>query len=598
MALTQKQREEALSLIRQYQSPTKTSDESDRMKRLRSVVEGQTEQVEPEKKGFLEQFRSEVKNTTEKEKLESFSKGIFKGALSTVRGAAGLGEKMLTGIAKALLPKSAEKALGISEPIKKTGAEKLIKEEWVTPENAFEKLGKGAEQIGEFFIPGTASFKVGKAVKGATALAKTPRLATTMGVLTTGAGEAMLTGGQTALQKGKIDNETKIATMMGFTVPVAGGVLKESIKGIGRLSAAFLGKTTGTSPTIIKAAFNNPNVIKYARAAGKDADAMQEEVLETAQLGMKELVKRRASEYSAKLTKIKTNKTQLDDIVRGVRKEAVSLMDEFDVRVVKQTDKLGKKLNTPDWAESTLLEGQNVAERALNDVMGWTDNTARGLDKLKRRLGTYIDQVSAPGKKQAKLFVTRLKQEVTKGLEKNVKGYGEMTAGYKKASSMIDEIADALSLKDKAKKETTLRKLMQSLNENKETRQELLEILERATGEDISGKVAGTQLTELMPKGLLGKLVPGASIAGAIISPASIPYLFLSGMFTSPRLVAELVTILGMVDRQMIKAGEFSPQIQRLLREVYLKIREENKKTDTKKIPATSGMSIPSLPLK
>lgn len=141
--------------------------------------------------------------------------GTAKGAVSTITGAASLGERMLKGTTKALLPKSLESKFGVEEPMDKTSAEKLIPEQVRVPKGGTEKFGFGAEQIAEFFIPTT---KIAKLEKG---LSLFPRMAI----------EATTVGGQSALQEGEIDNEVKTSALVGAMFPMAGAVLKGA-KGI------------------------------------------------------------------------------------------------------------------------------------------------------------------------------------------------------------------------------------------------------------------------------------------------------------------------------------------------------------------------------
>lgn len=517
--------------------------------------------------------------------------GVGKGAIHTLTGMSGLGERLLGSIGKTLLPKSAEKALGIENaptldvlgklgvrekqaPVQ-SSAEQLVPEKLRTAQGTAEKIGFGLEQIGEFFIPGGAALKAGKAIEGARFLANAPKIAKGAAkILGTAGAESVLAGGQTAIQKGNLDKETLQAAKYGALFPVGGAILGKTLKGVGKVAgkivAPALGKSTGIGEGAIREAFNNPNVVKFARQAGKNVDEAQSEVLNLAKTGLNKLKNLRATDYQAKLAQIKLNPAQLDDVTSATRSEVKNILERYDIKIVPQTDKMGKKLNVLDFGSSTLTEGTGTVERAINDVMSWTDNTPLGLDKLKKRLGDYLDQT--PYGTPAKKILTDLTSNLRSSLEKNVSGYKEMTQGYHSASDLIHEIESALSLGNKKAKETAMAKIMGSFKTGKESRQDMLKMLGGVTGEDILGKVAGVQASEIMPRGLTGSFMGGAGTIYSLLNPSAIPQLLLLAVSTSPRAVTELTSILGKVSRFGKKnAGQFSPDIQRALREWIIK---------------------------
>lgn len=75
--------------------------------------------------------------------------GVLKGAGSTLRGLSSLAERGVTGITS-VVP-GLNEALDIGQ--EKTVAERLIPEEATEAEGITQQIGKGAEQIGEMFIP-------------------------------------------------------------------------------------------------------------------------------------------------------------------------------------------------------------------------------------------------------------------------------------------------------------------------------------------------------------------------------------------------------------------------------------------------------------
>lgn len=491
--------------------------------------------------------------------------GAGKGVANSVLNIAKFGEKGI----QAILP-------GIK--VGETGADKIKATGVATPSNQTQKLGFMGEQIAEFFIPGGLSLKAGKSASN---LVKGSNLAKNVAKLSaTGLSEGALSAGQTAIQEGEFNKNVKEAGIAGAIMPAAFSGLGKITKTAGKYGAELLGKSTGTSGETILQAFKNPNVIKFAREAGQDIDKFQDNVLNETKSALRLLADKRASSYQKQLSKIKLNKSELDNILFDTRDKAVNLIDNYDIGFV--VDETGKKLNKLDFSKSTLVEGQNVVEKALNDVLGWTDNSAAGLDKLKRRLGSYADQLSSREKRQAMSFVLDLKESINNGLKKNVKGYESMTKGYSEASDLIDDINKTFSIGNNKARETQLKKVLGSLRDNNENRKELLDVLSKTGNKDLVGKVAGAQLAKLTPRGLAGAIAPTAGGLAAAVNPSNIPMVMAYFLSSSPRVVGELTSILGKVDKQMIKSNKFSPQIQRAIRELMLK--NTNSKDDTKNL--------------
>ena len=153
--------------------------------------------------------------------------GLLKGVGSSLRGAATLGEKILSGTLRTVLPKSAEQAIGLRQPQDATSAEKLVPKEMVTPHGLAEKAGFYGEQVGEFFIPGGA---IAKGVKGAEAAIGASKIAPKlMGAAKLGARSAIggaTAAGQTAIQTGGDQAASGAAGLIGAAFPVAGAALR------------------------------------------------------------------------------------------------------------------------------------------------------------------------------------------------------------------------------------------------------------------------------------------------------------------------------------------------------------------------------------
>lgn len=159
--------------------------------------------------------------------------GAAKGAVSTAVGIPSLGERAVRGTLKTLLPKKAERVLGIEKPSAEvpTGAERLVPERIRTPEGTAEKVGFTIEQVAEFFAPAA---KVGAITKG-------------KGLLTRVGAQAGLFGAGEAVQEGRITPQTAISAGVGGVLPVVGRVLRPLTTIIRGLPERFVRSSLGMS---------------------------------------------------------------------------------------------------------------------------------------------------------------------------------------------------------------------------------------------------------------------------------------------------------------------------------------------------------------
>lgn len=468
--------------------------------------------------------------------------GAGKGIVSTLTGAAKLGEKGLTSIF-GQLPGAGT-------------AEETIPKSIRTPSNNVQKAGFVGEQIAEFLVPGGASSKVGKVVDGAEILPKLPFLKKAVSSGSKVLSEAGIAAGQTAVQSGGDKEQIKDAGLYSAAFPLASSAIGKVFKGGGKVVTEVLGKTTGAGLQAIKEAFENPNVVKFARDAGKQGvDEVMEEALQEAKKGLRTLVEKRGQQYRSELSQLQMNKN-LKSVYDSVLERTAKLSDDFD----------------------TIVEGKNVVDKAVNDVASWKDFSAEGMDTLKQRLQSYENQLLSREKAKAKRIVSEMKDSIRKGLIENVPGYENMTSGYRKASELINEIESALSLGERKQKETAIRKLLQTVRRDDDSRKELLNAVSEASGVDITGKITGTLLAPKLARGAAGAMFPiGSSVLGSasMFNPtfwlALIPYAAAS----SPKLVGEVANIAGKL-KQLAPGQTASDQLQRIIRQVLLQIQKDN----------------------
>jgi hypothetical protein len=104
------------------------------------------------------------------------------------------------------------RGLGMERVIDKPEVQSMI----TAPDSTAGRLGKGAEQLGEFFIPAGAVAKGGKAWEAATTAAKlSPRVAATLNLAGRAALEGAAAGGVTAAQSGSLEEGAKAGAFAG-----------------------------------------------------------------------------------------------------------------------------------------------------------------------------------------------------------------------------------------------------------------------------------------------------------------------------------------------------------------------------------------------
>lgn len=203
-------------------------------KKAKSVPSGQKSTSTTDIKSRYQELLAEKQQTQQgiqdtQEKSRSLSEiisdiptGIKKGAVSTITGIASLGERTLGSLVGA-------QKIGTRRDEGATSAEMLIPKRYRTPETTGEKIGFTGEQIAEFFVPGGVSVKGAKAVSALPKISKaTPKIQKGVELATRAGLEAGVVGGQTALQRGKIDKEVVDAALIASVFPVVGAGLKKA----------------------------------------------------------------------------------------------------------------------------------------------------------------------------------------------------------------------------------------------------------------------------------------------------------------------------------------------------------------------------------
>lgn len=312
--------------------------------------------------------------------------------------------------------------------------------------------------------------------------------------------------------------------------------LQATAKGLKAPTEAIIGMTTGTGRQATRVALTQ-NTQAFRDAMRGKIDDM--DIVNDAREALDDLRQQRSAHYQQQLSQIKANNRFLH--MKPVRVRLESLMGNYRVKVGPEGEL--------DFAASAIgkRDQGDIAEIA-DLVRNWKDNSILGMDALKRRLDDFYSD-----SRQSRAFVKGLSKEVKSQL-KDVPGYGEMTADYAAASELIKMIDKELSLGQQPG--TTVRKLANALNQNNRYRQTILEALDQAGGSQTVEKIAGSALSDVVPRGIIRSLVGGGLIYSAGSGVNVLPAVLLA----SPRAMGEALTAVSAIKRgvaQLAKSGKY-----------------------------------------
>ncbi len=258
----------------------------------------------------------------------SLVKGVAKGVASTVKGIADLGDKFLNTV-------GAQE----SQPVYQEGTpEYNAVNQALTPVNSREKLGKTAEQIAEFAIPGT---KVSKATQGANFVQKVVPRALTSGTIA-------------AAQQGEVGKDALVAAGTEVVLPGLSEAVKPATRLISRVFKGLASGLSGVSTDAIDAIVSNPS-------------ASQETVKQLTKSGNREVLEQNSKTIVKGIGKVRQEARQAYGEALDTLKETDIKPKAFRDSVQAVLDKYGVSTSTKT---KTGLAGNKLAktERLLENI--------------------------------------------------------------------------------------------------------------------------------------------------------------------------------------------------------------------------------------
>lgn len=325
-----------------------------------------------------------------------------------------------------------------------------------------------------------------------------------------------------------------------------GPALGMAAKGAGKVAKPLLGKLSGVGTGAVDEAIKsgakstgmNPLASTTAFDKALRGKISGEEIVDNARGALNTLKQQRSDAYQAKLAQVEANKGPIDTF--PVISDMISLMDRYKV-------KLSSNGNIDTSRVPMGAKGRKDIEEVITQIAGWGkqpgDNTAMGLDTLKRQLDDFYSDSS-----QARQFVAEMRNKVRDAIVKHVPEYDEMTKGYSEATKLIKDVEADLMMRKQGMSgritaDKTLRRLTSAMRENFEMRRELVDILGAKGNEDLSGQIAGYTMNTTIPRGLAGTgpVLAGQAAYAQFVNPSFWPVLAAS----SPRVQGEFLRMFG-----------------------------------------------------
>lgn len=444
-----------------------------------------------------------AKNRGEQGAFRSFTQSLGQGAgmVSDTIGA------VVKGVGKALLPESAERAVG--EGFTKyaaTIADKKISQEGTT---LYQDLA-----------------------------AKDPALARDLETAMNFAFLAGDVGGAGVLARPVSTIAKGTAEVVGDAVQATGKVTAKAGAVPGFAASEVQGALTGTSGETIRQAFD------AARRGGDElrayTDALRKQTTPEQLVNkMREATDTVKGENSARFGEMIDQIGDAPVSTTGLVPESTKDLARLGVQVGSDG-----KLDFSGSKFRTVPEAQKKLQAAYDEVLSLgEEQTVKGVDTSRQALSALLLTGDDASARTANLAITNMIDRVrTAG--KQVDGYSQALEQFGENAEFLDEISRALSAGDKATVDTAYRKLATSLKTNNEQRMALLKELDEATGGYLLSSIAGQQLSEELPRGLFRQIAAGLAVGGVAtggVSAAMLP----TFLFASPRAAGEVLRALG-----------------------------------------------------
>ena len=337
-----------------------------------------------------------------------------------------------------------------------------------------------------------------------------------------------ITGGASA---GLLNPEFAPAgAMIGGAMPGGAQLAQKVGGGLRSVGEHILGAMTGTSAETVRTAFKSGQSGSDDFLRNMRGQEQFDDVVTAAKKGLDNMRLERGQAYRSGMVDIKNDKTVLDMTPITDALAKVQSSGNFKGKIINQ--KAGDTIKevadiVDDWAKSAPAEF----------------HTPEGLDALKKAIGDIRDstQFGTPARRAADSVYNAVKNEI----QQQAPTYAKVMKDYAQASATLQEIEKALSLGEKASKDTAIRKLQSLMRNNAQSnygnRLSLASTLEQQGGVDLAPSIAGQAMNSWLPRGMVGAIEKAGMVGAPFVAPQALAV----APFTSPRLVGEAAYAMG-----------------------------------------------------
>ena len=354
-----------------------------------------------------------------------------------------------------------------------------------------------------------------------------------------------------------------LGTAIGTALPGAGALIKGAKKGI----PAGLSFTSGVPKKAIETAMESPQAARLGRTgssiesirttAVKELGSLRRELSKTFDKGLDDVV---ASTGQTKAGTIYDQKGFLKGS-QSIKNRLVTSAKDFG-REFRLGFKTTPKGVTVNFDKSPIVKAgeRNNIQEAMNTLAKWDDFSARGMQDLAERIGA-LRNFESGAKTESSAILGKMYHRIAGTGAGNTKGViqefypqlSQVRTNYAKNRKVLDAIDDVLqsSKTNPRAVQSSVTRLGQIFNEEKDIYMGLLKELSDRSGVDISGMLAGAEFQRFMPSFIRGLGGGGAvGVGAALINP----WLILLAPLFSPRAVGKGIEV-GMKSAPARKAA-------------------------------------------
>lgn len=328
--------------------------------------------------------------------------------------------------------------------------------------------------------------------------------------------------------------------VVGKGVDVASDVATRTGKTATKIGAEVQGALTGTSGETLEEAFRavvrgGESEKAFTRALRKQVTP--EQLAENTRGAIDTVRLAQQNAFKNAFASIKDVPVNTSDIVNKFTEELVKAnivvkngVLDFTNSKLRTTPQAMNKLQDAyqevlKASEATTLEGVDISRQALKGLRLSGDDASANL------ANKFIDDAT----------------RIVRKAGEDVDGYKKLLDDFGEQADFIDSLSRDLAAGDNRTLDQTYRRITTALKTNNEARMNLIKQLDEATGGTLLAQIAGQQLSEELPRGIIRAFsasLVGAGVATGLsgVGVATLPLL----VATSPRVVGEFIRALGL----------------------------------------------------